>query len=150
MSWENFPLGPDMLERAFGPIWGPRLFRLLAVVAIVILLGSAVFGGLHGFATLRADYTSSDKPAPTPPGLLLETAQKPDNPPSAMGSNNTIVNAPVPSNMGNGNTIVGPTDSRGNTIINQGGTAIGNGACADGTSIAIGAGANAGACTNRK
>jgi hypothetical protein len=50
--------------------------------------------------------------------------------------------------MGNGNTIIGPTDSRGNTIINRGGTAIGNGATADPTSIAIGAGAHAGGGIN--
>jgi hypothetical protein len=41
---------------------------------------------------------------------------------------------------------VGATDSQGNTIFNKGGTAIGSGACADSTSIAIGAHANAGAC----
>jgi len=63
-----------------------------------------------------------------------------------MGDNNTIVNTPVSPNMGSGNTIVGPTDANGNTIYNRGGTAIGSGACADSTSIAIGAGANGGNC----
>jgi hypothetical protein len=70
--------------------------------------------------------------------------------PPGIGNDNTIVNAPVPPKMGSGNTIVGPTDSRGNMIINQGGTAIGAGACADGTSVAIGAGAGAGACAKPK
>jgi len=67
------------------------------------------------------------------------------NPPApSMGSNNTIINVPPPTSMGSGNTIIGPTDSHGNTIINQGGTAIGSDACADSTGIAIGAGAKAG------
>ena len=38
-------------------------------------------------------------------------------------------------------TLLGHTDSRGNTIINHGGTAIGSGSCSDATGIAIGAGA---------
>lgn len=63
-----------------------------------------------------------------------------------VGDNNTVINAPVPENMGSGNTIVGATDANGNTIFNKGGTAIGNGACADSTSIAIGANAGAGNC----
>lgn len=62
---------------------------------------------------------------------------------SIRGSDNTVVGAPRYIE-GNGNTIVGPTDDHGNTIINKGGTAIGNGATADSTSIAIGAHANAG------
>jgi len=64
-----------------------------------------------------------------------------------MGDDNTVVNVPnPPESMGNGNTIVGPTDSSGSTIYNKGGTAIGKGACADSTSVAIGAGALAGQC----
>jgi hypothetical protein len=46
--------------------------------------------------------------------------------------------------IGNGSVLVGPTDSNGNTILNHGGTAIGRGATADPTSIAIGANAHAG------
>lgn len=64
-----------------------------------------------------------------------------------MGSDNTILNAPLPTNMGDGNTIVGATDASGNTTFNKGGTAIGRGACADSTSIAIGAGAGGGNCS---
>jgi hypothetical protein len=64
--------------------------------------------------------------------------------PGQIGNNNTSVNVPNPPAMGNGNTIIGPTDSNGNTIYNRGGTAIGAGATADPTSIAIGAGAHAG------
>jgi hypothetical protein len=51
---------------------------------------------------------------------------------------------PVGSKLGDGSTYVGATDSKGNTILNLGGTAIGNGAQADPTSMAIGAHANAG------
>ena len=79
-------------------------------------------------------------------GVTLSHYRQADaqNPSSGIGSNNTIVNVPPPASMGNGNTIIGPTDSHGNTIINQGGTAIGSGACANSTGIAIGAGARAG------
>jgi len=65
--------------------------------------------------------------------------------PRQMGNDNTLVNVPAPPSMGSGNTIVGPTDPNGNTIFNKGGTAIGQGATADSTSIAIGANAHAGA-----
>jgi hypothetical protein len=62
-----------------------------------------------------------------------------------LGTDNTIVGKiPTGSKLGSGNTIVGATDSNGNTIINRGGTAIGNGATADPGSIAIGAHAHAG------
>jgi hypothetical protein len=79
-----------------------------------------------------------------------QPSSDPNSVPSQIGDNNTVVNTPVPSNMGSGNTFVGPTDSNGNTIFNRGGAAIGNGACADSTSIAIGAGANAGKCDTSK
>ncbi len=61
------------------------------------------------------------------------------------GADNTIVgNVPIRSVTGSGNTVVGATDSHGNTILNRGGVAIGNGARADSTSIAIGAHAGSG------
>lgn len=60
------------------------------------------------------------------------------------GSDNTIVGNDHRNIEGNGNTIMGATDANGNTILNRGGTAIGRGAKADQSSIAIGAGANAG------
>ena len=63
-----------------------------------------------------------------------------------IGNDNTLVNVPIPKSMGSGNTFVGATDANGNTIINKGGAAIGKGACADPTSIAIGADAHAGKC----
>lgn len=58
------------------------------------------------------------------------------------GSDNTQVNDNRPI-TGNRNTIVGATDGNGNTIINQPGTAIGNGAQAGPNGIAIGAHAGA-------
>lgn len=61
------------------------------------------------------------------------------------GKDNTVVGkTPYGSISGNGNTIVGATDANGNTILNQGGLAVGNGAKADSSSVAIGAYAGAG------
>jgi hypothetical protein len=73
-----------------------------------------------------------------PEGKTLPPATAP-----VIGSDNTFF-GPVPpaTQIGNGNTFVGATDANGNTILNRGGVAIGHGATADGSSIAIGAGAN--------
>jgi hypothetical protein len=60
-----------------------------------------------------------------------------------IGDDNTVIGTPPP-RMGSGNTIINFADDRGNTILNRGGTAIGSGAVADDTSIAIGAKAVAG------
>jgi hypothetical protein len=54
-----------------------------------------------------------------------------------MGDDNTIL-GPVPHKMGSRNTIVADADANGNVIHNRGGTAIGYGARADSTSVAIG------------
>ena len=63
---------------------------------------------------------------------------------------NTFVGAVPPGlAQGSNNTVVMPTDGSTSVIMNRGGTAIGAGACADSTSIAIGSGANAGACARR-
>lgn len=67
-------------------------------------------------------------------------------PKSKIGNDNTLVDVPIPMNMGDGNTIVNTHEANGNTLLTRGGTAIGKGACADPTSVAIGTGANAGAC----
>lgn len=85
--------------------------------------------------------------APARPTVTPSTpALHPPQPASGVhGSDNTLVgNVGNRSVIGDGNTVVGATDSQGNTILNQGGTAIGRGATADPTSIAIGAGAHAG------
>jgi hypothetical protein len=55
----------------------------------------------------------------------------------------SVVIGDVSGNVGNGSVVVGPTDSRGNTIINTP-MAVGRGAYAGPGSIAIGAGAGAG------
>jgi hypothetical protein len=51
---------------------------------------------------------------------------------------------PDGSKIGDGSVVVGATDINGNTVLNQGGLAVGRGATTDPTSIAIGAGAHAG------
>ena len=56
-------------------------------------------------------------------------------------------NVPFNSEVGEGCVIIGPTDERGNTIINQP-MAVGRNAQAGSNSIAIGAGANAGGGIN--
>jgi hypothetical protein len=79
--------------------------------------------------------------SPTSVAKTISNTQKSAHPQSVIeGSDNTVVNDGRAVH-GNGNTIVGATDDRGNTIFNQGGTAIGRGAHADPTSVAIGAGA---------
>jgi hypothetical protein len=63
----------------------------------------------------------------------------------SVGKDSTVVGrVPDDSKIGDRSVIVGATDANGNTILNRGGTAIGTGAKADTTSIAIGEGANAG------
>ncbi len=63
-----------------------------------------------------------------------------DDPPM-IGSDNTYVGeGPVPA-MGDGNTIYTLADANGSVLLNRGGTAIGAGARADSTSVAVGAGA---------
>jgi hypothetical protein len=60
-----------------------------------------------------------------------------------MGDDNTVL-GPIPHRMGSRNTIVHDADAHGNVIHNKGGTAIGYGARADSTSVAIGVGAMGG------
>jgi hypothetical protein len=107
-------------------------------IAAGLLLGAFVFVLVPQMVRLTyaqtGGSTMTDRPV-TPTGHQV---------PPAIGDNNTVVNLPAPTSMGSGNTFVGPTDSNGNTIFNRGGTAIGSGAQADSTSIAIGAGARAG------
>ncbi|MCH8839195.1 MAG: hypothetical protein IH831_00675 [Planctomycetes bacterium] len=55
----------------------------------------------------------------------------------------SVVMGNVTGNVGNGSVVIGPTDDRGNTIINTP-MAVGRGASAGPGSIAIGAGAHAG------
>jgi hypothetical protein len=80
---------------------------------------------------------------PAPKGATKGQPQAPAKA-EIRGSDNTLVgnvgNRPV---QGNGNTVVGATDAQGNTIITHPGTAIGNGAQAGPSGIAIGAHAGA-------
>jgi hypothetical protein len=57
----------------------------------------------------------------------------------------SVVYGNVNGEIGDRSVVVGPTDDRGNTILNKGPLAIGHGAYAGPDSIAIGAGAGAGA-----
>lgn len=145
VSLTDLTTGPKIFKTNFGPKWGPRLWRVFFCFIIFAMFtaalsqiggfGKAIFEGAH-------DMLPGSKIAQNPPPISSPTAP-------TMGNDNTIYSAPIPRSMGSGNTVVGPTDSRGNAIINQGGTAIGSGACADSTSVAIGANANAG-CATRK
>lgn len=87
-----------------------------------------------------AERTESNEPKTT------KLPHRKDPRQTRIGDDNTLVNVPIPESLGNGNTFVGATDANGNTILNKGGIAIGKGACADPTSIAIGANAQAGKC----
>jgi hypothetical protein len=61
-----------------------------------------------------------------------------------VGKNAVVMgNVPFSAHIGNGSVVIGPTDSHGNTIINQP-MAVGRGAHAGPGSIAIGAFAGAG------
>ena len=63
-----------------------------------------------------------------------------------IGNDSTVVGTlPPGAVVGDRSTVVGATDANGYTILNRGGTAIGNCAHADATSIAIGENAGAGA-----
>lgn len=95
----------------------------------------------------RTASTAAEHPQPE---RKKKTLQHPPLTKPQIGSDNTLVNVPIPPSLGDGNTFIGPTDANGNTIYNKGGTAIGKDACADPTSIAIGAGANAGCKTPAK
>jgi hypothetical protein len=138
--------------------WPPRKRHFVAASVVIVLLG---VGGLellpqwkqeHANAISRGVETES-QPAlqaqKDPPVSVANTPhRKVHSLPAAgtiHGTDNTLVgNIPNRQITGNGNTIVGATDANGNTILNRGGTAIGIGAKADPTSIAIGAHAGAG------
>ena len=72
-----------------------------------------------------------------------ENEKQQPTPQQGPGSDNTTYGNVAPPASGSRNTYVGPTDSHGNTII-PAGTAVGAGAKADPTSVAIGSGAGTG------
>lgn len=45
----------EMLEKAFGRRFGPIVWRLIVVVAVLGFFGTALVGGVHGYKVLRAD-----------------------------------------------------------------------------------------------
>lgn len=57
----DFLKEPAMFERAF-PKWGFAVWRGLMAVGVLVFLGGVAFFGLHGFATLRADFGYSAVP----------------------------------------------------------------------------------------
>jgi hypothetical protein len=63
--------------------------------------------------------------------------------PDEWGDDNTVI-GPTPKRMGSRNTIVGAVDGSTSTVFNKGGTAVGAGARADSSSVAIGSRAGAG------
>ena len=80
-------------------------------------------------------------------GRALKTEKKPSPPNKGITLGTDSVGyglIPDGTKIGNGSVLVGPTHAFGNTILNQGGTAIGHGATAGPTSIAVGANARAG------
>ena len=118
-------------------------------------IGSLATGGtVQPTGQLVPSTNPSQQPKPTPKATLPKrgipktpNTEKPTPAEGAIkGTDNTLVGqVPYRSITGDGNTIVGATDANGNTILNRGGTAIGNGANAGPSDIAIGAHANAGA-----
>jgi hypothetical protein len=68
----------------------------------------------------------------------------PANPGPGVGDDSVLIGKSPPGGVGNRSVVINVGDSNGNVLLNQGGTAIGAGARADHTSIAIGAGALAG------
>ena len=76
----DFIKEPAVFERAFGQKWGLRVWRGLVMLAVVAAIGGAVFGGLHGYATLKADFSphvetaqSSQRPKVSMRGFTIDS-----------------------------------------------------------------------------
>jgi hypothetical protein len=65
----DFIKEPAVFERAFGPKWGFRVWRGLVVLAVLAAVGGAIFGGLHGYATVRSDFTPRVEVATQPQAI---------------------------------------------------------------------------------
>lgn len=77
--------------------------------------------------------------------FIWKKGHKMANKNTAVGHETVVLGTlPDGANIGNRSVVINLADQNGNTIINRGGLAIGAGAQADPTSIAIGTGANAG------
>lgn len=97
---------------------------------IALLIGLFIIGALLSWAIEWAWGRIVDRKP-----LIAQT--------SKAGSDNTFIGR-VPRGLvaGSRNTVVDDADDRGNTILNNGGVAIGAGATDDPTSVAIGSGAS--------
>lgn len=157
-GWDGFfPSGPGKKRR-------PRVFAATVSTIVVVVLVMAYWPRpkaisaplapvpARGFAPVAAPTTNAptNAVAPTPPSAAAQGSSKSRRPPKrgGGGSDNTFVGRVDPGvaarlARGSRNTIAGPTDDRRNTMF-VGGTAIGAGATADQSSVAIGSGAHAG------
>jgi hypothetical protein len=162
----------DILRRtnwATHPQFGKRRLTLGSGAILIVFLSFGVFLSMHkkalsgeGSQTAKAQVGEPGKlpePKRESPAAPTETKKQPPNRPLApKGAKSSVPNKgisvgtdsvamghiPDGSKIGDGSVVIGPTDANGNTILNQGGLAVGNGASAGPTSIAIGAHANAG------
>lgn len=153
--------------------WVSLYFSPNKTIGIWSLFGAIVFAVLTGFLYWQNDiwksqpqtnvspaaktYKENDKlpeAHETPPQKKIikqsttnfEAIQQPIEPSNKLevGEDSVVMgNVPPNTKVGNGSVVIGPTDNRGNTIINTP-MAVGRGAKAGPGSIAIGAGAGAG------
>jgi hypothetical protein len=131
------PIVERTLTRVFGKWWGAVLSTALVFVSLILVVATNALG----FGEKLAAVFSRAYPEASQAAKQAE--------PKVIGTDNTFAGNVQYSVIGSGNTIVRTTDGQGNSIMDLGGIAIGRDACADSTSIAIGAGANAGACAKR-
>jgi hypothetical protein len=120
-------------------VWTPMSQNHFWKIAIPGTVG-AIAGAILLIGVTQIIYRTASAQSQQPP-QPTQQAQTP----CSHGSDNTVIGT-APCHMGDGNTIINQADANGNVILNRGGLAVGRGACADSTSIAVGAGANAGQC----
>ncbi len=71
MALENFPLGPEMFDQAFGKTWGPRLWRATFVAVLVVIFGGVVYGAWTVAKRLYADLSGLSLHLPGGPLLWV-------------------------------------------------------------------------------
>jgi len=136
-----------VLLAVIGAVWGPNKPKPVGSSAPNIALPApATADPIASLPPRLADSGTSQpksaaKEGPLPPKEKLTKFNKG----ISVGTDSVAMgNIPDGSKIGDRSVVVGPTDNKGNTILNQGGLAVGNGAKADSSGIAIGAGATAG------
>jgi hypothetical protein len=87
MIFDNFPLGPEMFEKAFGAKWGLRIWRVLFICVIAAVFGGLVYAGVGGYDFFRARLVS-------PPVTMTPTT-------SATAKQNPDLVAPAPASFPN-------------------------------------------------